>query len=583
MPATEVATVQTAKPKFEDVVKEIDYVQDYLHVSRDYHAFVFWFIATLTGKDEQTIKSSMCDGTHDKGIDAVLIDKLERTISIFQSKFEKAGGKTQLNENEVKLLGLVRDYFKSRKALVAATSKANAATRNLLDTAFNYFTQGFTLELIFVTTHKGNPAVEPLLRETLGFGRNEFRVFAFDGILAVMADKSRNFLPVSPPYNLPFKSAHNAIVKTGQYTSWVLVVGANQLRDMATNYPIDNLFRKNVRNFLGDNETNSRMIDTLRSEADKFWFYNNGVTILCDSATLSVENKYIRLLNPQVINGCQTISTIRKFKDDSEADLLVRVMASTDHEFIDAITLYQNSSNPVKKRDLKSNDPVQVRLHHELFKRGWYYEIKRGESFKTMASNDRNIKDQCMNGEIDNSDVAKVLAGLMIGPAIAVSKGDEYFFGEAYEKIFPVDLSVPDCLAPVLLRWKIYGSYGSQKYNRFEKAFVFKNPASFYVLKVLYDALSDIEEWKKKFVDFWQKQNESTFEWADFGDKCDAIIEKAFEVFYDGWEDANDATQVDHRTFFQNSDTYSNTFAKNKSKMGKIQLEFQELIRATMQ
>src|SRR5947209_13761595 len=99
------------------------------------------------------------------------------------------------------------------------------------------------------------------------------------------------------------------IVKTGNYTSWVLVVGANQLRDMATNYTLGNLFRKNVRDFLGDrNETNSRMMDTLRKDSNNFWFYNNGVTILCDSATLSVESKFIHLVNPQVINGCQTVS-----------------------------------------------------------------------------------------------------------------------------------------------------------------------------------------------------------------------------------------------------------------------------------
>jgi hypothetical protein len=324
------------------------------------------------------------------------------------------------------------------------------------------------------------------------------------------------------------------------------------------------------------------MIDTLRKEANKFWFYNNGITILCDSATLSIENKYIRLLNPQVINGCQTISTIRKFKEDSEADLLVRVMASTDHEFIGAITLYQNSSNPVKKRDLKSNDPIQVRLHHELFKRGWYYEIKRGESFKTMASNDRNIKDQCTHEEVDNSDAAKVLAALKIDPAIAVSKGDEYFFGEAYEKIFPSELSVPELLAPVLLRWRIYNSYGSEKYHRIEKAFVFKNPGSFYVLKVLYDSLSDIDEWKKKLVDFWQKYDESTDEWTGFADKADAIIEKAFKPFYDEWENVNDATRVDHGTFFKNSDTYSKTFANHKPELGKVQKDFRELMKTTL-
>jgi hypothetical protein len=283
-----------------------------------------------------------------------------------------------------------------------------------------------------------------------------------------------------------------------------------------------------------------------------------------------------------VINGCQTVSTIREFKEDSEADLLVRVIASTDHQFIDAITLYQNSSNPVKKRDLKSNDPVQVRLHHELFKRGWYYEIKRGEDFRTMASNDRNIKDQCVNENISNTEAAKVLAALKISPVTAVSKGDEHFFGEAYDDIFPVDLSVPDCLAPVLVKGLIYGSYGSEKYHRFDKAFVFKNPASFYVLKILCDSLANLAEWKKRFIEFWLRYDESTDEWSAFSDKADAIIEKAFKVFYDGWKEANETNQVDHRTFFQNSDTYEDMVRKHSSEIRSVQKEFRELTSSIM-
>jgi len=548
----------THKPKFESVLTEIDYIQDRKNIKQDYHAFVYWFIATLYGKDERAIKYALCDGTHDKGIDAVLIDKVERTVSVFQSKYERAGNKTQLKENEVKLLASVRDYFKSRKALAAATHKANSATQRLLDEPFQALSttsNPFTLELIFITTHKVNPAVEPLLRDTFQFTPDQFRVFCYDSVLAIMADKSRDFLPANAPYNLPFKSTDGAIVRTSKYNSWILTVDANALRDMAINYPDHLLFRKNVRDFISKrSETNRRMMETLKDsdEQRNFWFYNNGITILCNSASLNMEQKYIHLLDPEVINGCQTVVTIRKFKEESSAEVLVRVVASQDQGFMDSMILYQNSSNPVLKRDLKSNDPVQVRLHHEFFKRGWFYEVKRGQDFETRANEDRNIRDQCRFEGISSSEVAKVLSAVKLHPSIAASKGDDYFFGEAYQDIFTPDLSTFNCLAPLLLKWVINDSYASAHFHGFEKEWVFKNSATYFVLKTLFDCLSHSQDSQKDWVAFWENNYPESKGWKAFERQIDRVIDSLFEVAYDTWREAFKNTEIDHNGFFKN-------------------------------
>ena len=41
----------------------------------------------------------------------------------------------------------------------------------------------------------------------------------------------------------------------------------------------------NVRGFLGSTEINRGMEATLTREPEYFWYYNNGVTIVCDDAT----------------------------------------------------------------------------------------------------------------------------------------------------------------------------------------------------------------------------------------------------------------------------------------------------------
>jgi len=559
------SVVKIHKPNFEDVLSEIEYIQEKKNVKHDYHAFVYWFIATLYGKDEHAIKYALCDGTHDKGIDAVLIDKVEGMVMVFQSKFERTGNKTQLRENEVKLLASVKDYFKSRKALAAATHKANLATQRLLDEAFQALSPptNSTLELIFITTHKENPSVEPLLRDTLQFTPDQFRVFCYDSILATMADKSRDFVPQNTPYNLPYKSSDNAIVKTYEdesskkHHSWILTVSANALRDMAIHYPDHLLFRKNVRDFITRrSETNARMMETLKhSDTQKnFWFYNNGITILCNSASLNMEQKYIHLLDPEVINGCQTVTTIRNFKEDTGAEVLVRVVESQDQAFMDSMILYQNSSNPVLKRDLKSNDPVQVRLHHEFFKKGWFYEIKRGQDFETRAKEDRNISDQCKFSGISNSDIAKVLSAVYLHPSIAASKGDDYFFGEAYQDIFTSDLSTFNCLAPLLLKRVIYQSYTSARFHGFPKEWVFKNPATYFVLKALYECLAHSQDWQKKWIAFWENNDEGSKALRAFRKQIYPVIDSLFEVAYRGWRKAFKNTEINYNSYFKNQE-----------------------------
>lgn len=562
------STTASPKPKYEDILAEIDFIQEKKHVKHDYHAFIYWFIATLYGKEETAIKHALCDGTHDKGVDAVLIDKVEKTVSVFQSKFEQAGNKTQLKENEVKLLALVRDYFRSRKALAAATYKANPATQHLLEEAFQALSNNFTLELVFITTHKANPAVEPLVRHTLQFTQDQFRVFCYDNILAIMADKSRDFLPANRPYNLPFKSADGAIIRPDKYKSWILTVSANALRDMAVNYPDHLLFRKNVRDFLGSgSETNKRMRETLKdpNEQKNFWFYNNGITILCNDASLNMEQKYIHLLDPEIINGCQTVTTIRRFKEDSNSEVLVRVVASQNQSFMDSMILYQNSSNQVLKRDLKSNDPVQVRLHHEFFKRGWFYEIKRGQDFNTRAKENRNIRDQCSFEGISNSGVAKALAAVNIHPSIAASRGDDYFFGEAYEDIFTSDLSTYSCLAPFLLKWIIKNSYASARFHGFEKEWVFKNPGTYFVLKVLYECLAETSDLQKEWVTFWENSDAESNEWKTFVRQINQVIDSLFEVAYKGWAKASKESEISHNGFFKSQDEVDKIIGRKRT------------------
>lgn len=89
------------------------------------------------------------------------------------------------------------------------------------------------------------------------------------------------------------------------------------------------LFARNVRGFLGSTEINRGMEATLRSEPEYFWYYNNGVTIICDEAkrVSSRGQDILRVTNPQIINGQQTTRTLARNRSKrSGASVLVRVI-----------------------------------------------------------------------------------------------------------------------------------------------------------------------------------------------------------------------------------------------------------------
>ncbi|MHA7245136.1 AIPR family protein [Paeniglutamicibacter antarcticus] len=45
----------------------------------------------------------------------------------------------------------------------------------------------------------------------------------------------------------------------------------------------ERLFDKNIRSILKATETNETLHETLSSEPSKFWYYNNGITIVAES------------------------------------------------------------------------------------------------------------------------------------------------------------------------------------------------------------------------------------------------------------------------------------------------------------
>jgi hypothetical protein len=150
------------------------------------------------------------------------------------------------------------------------------------------------------------------------------------------------------------------------------------------------LFFKNVRNPLHESNYNAKIVDTLLTKPDAFWFFNNGITgITKILPEIGVHAKKVELEGLQIINGAQTVYSIYQAYEqanrgkrkamDEYAHVMLRLIGSSDEEFNLQITRFTNSQNPLEDRDFWANDPVQQRLQNESFATNVWYEKREAE------------------------------------------------------------------------------------------------------------------------------------------------------------------------------------------------------------
>lgn len=128
------------------------------------------------------------------------------------------------------------------------------------------------------------------------------------------------------------------------------------------------LLQQNVRVFLSaTRKANKEMINTLRNEPEKFFFYNNGLSVTCSS--VQIENdRIIAIKDIQIVNGGQTTATIHYAKkryrdiDLSMVKVQVRLIEIEDKTNYDAtvnkISVASNTQSVVSPSDFMSNAKI---------------------------------------------------------------------------------------------------------------------------------------------------------------------------------------------------------------------------------
>lgn len=175
----------------------------------------------------------------------------------------------------------------------------------------------------------------------------------------------------------------------------IVNINANSLKKMYAKYGKKGLFSYNLREHISQKNVDSGIENTIKNERDKFWFYNNGITIGCSD--YSIDGNKIRLYNFSIINGAQTTTKIGESKivsKENDFALVCKIVKAEDNirnesDFIMKISEASNSQKPIRPRDLKANSNEQKKLQLES-KNNKYplaIEIKRGvrpENYKKV-------------------------------------------------------------------------------------------------------------------------------------------------------------------------------------------------------
>jgi hypothetical protein len=196
----------------------------------------------------------------------------------------------------------------------------------------------------------------------------------------------------------------------------------------------------NVRGLILRSKFNKNIEKTLDEEPGKFFFYNNGITIVAKDikATTSrtLHKTKLEIIDFQVLNGGQTLRTIynyisRSYSNVSDklsnAEVLVKLLKIPDDEERNYIGEYTNSQNAIDQRDLKSLRKEQLQLEEYLDEHNILYIRKRGDTGKD---------DKTYHSSISMERMGQILMAIILKRPDQISNKKRYIFDSYYDELF---------------------------------------------------------------------------------------------------------------------------------------------------
>jgi hypothetical protein len=310
------------KVSLEDLKGEIDLIRKEYPGLKEDSVFVLWFLRAYLANTEEEAIGALTGGTGDKTIDAILFDYKLQQVHVVQGKFRQSEDKNEERNDVIAFADLSEYPWKEKGFLEAFYNRLDSLVRHKFkELAKLVRDQRFIMRLYYITTGKCTETIYEEARERVlsAQGPAEIFIFDFEDILTLFKDYIEGVAPAVPTLLLRMAS-ESSIQNEGAthrydpskgIESWVFTMAAKDVGEMFGKTGI-RLFARNIRGYLGNTEINEAMVQTIKNEPDNFWYYNNGITIMCDDAKREQHEgqEFLRVKKPQVINGQQTTRTL---------------------------------------------------------------------------------------------------------------------------------------------------------------------------------------------------------------------------------------------------------------------------------
>ena len=278
------------------------------------------------------------------------------------------------------------------------------------------------------------------------------------------------------------------------------------------------LFYSNIRNYLKTTTVNNSISKTFKTKPTDFWYYNNGITIVCDSFSFNKASDFMLIIKtPQIVNGCQQANTIlneykkldKEARNNLQGTILVKIIQDPNGLKRDNITRYTNNQNAVSGKDFYALEDFQKKLKKDFKEIGYYYEIQRKSSLALPPAELKNYKGNEIykylfalnfNNILPVKEVVQAYAaGMHLMPSTAASRSGELApYGEQWSKLF--NNNTPEDIYHFLYPYgvmqyaKSYLGYDSKKFG-FRKKFLMLYVSTYF--KILVYILMEIDKYDK--------------------------------------------------------------------------------------
>lgn len=493
-------------------------------------AFVILSVSAYLGVEMEEAKNLITEGGNDAGVDAIFIGDLndfEFPVTIFQGKYVFDLDKdSNFPANSIqRVVGAIASIFDPYKPVLLNDDLKPKVQeiRSLISDGYIPTVRCICVNNGLTWTKEGDNHIE-----NAGFPSSQvqFDHFNHDSIVQLLQNKKG----VKATIHFSGKSIVDDFNYKRVLLGKVNVVEFAQLFESHG----DVLLEKNIRRYLGlsKNRVNESIQNTLIGDKkDNFYFYNNGITIVCSKFSynaLQGGDWNVTIEDLQIINGGQSCKTIQQTihnhaeLDYSQVFVLVRLYELSGKDIDDLITditIATNSQNPVDLRDLRANDERQRKLELDIRELGYNYKRK---------------KDAALTGDVIPSSVVaeSVFTIWKRKPHLAKFKRTE-LFGKFYDDVFKDLNSAQAVLAILIYR---YCDNQRRKYELYEK-----HPhlpySNYFIAMIIGDLiLSDLNIKLPKLTHVNFEEAKSYFEAnrEALFTRANTVLEDALKPFYPG-------------------------------------------------